>query len=199
LPSILSYPSPFFQPSFSLPGSPFVATKRKAKPSGPHNELQPLVPPYLEIALPYADASNAVTPCSDDLYNADNLKQFLTAIQRRSSVASIGRRSGMDYRPSSRRSSCSYASLISRASRGSRRSQNSPKTASKIEALLSKAKGHRLLPVVVDKNKSLNVSLLRTLLLALGCRDNHRCVLILSLSLYVIVHWMFFVFHEKER
>ncbi|XP_071164276.1 sodium channel protein para-like isoform X1 [Mytilus edulis] len=120
------------KPCSSLPSSPFSRRSswrmKYAKHLPPsHPDHQPLVPPFLDIRnnLPYADDSNAVTPNSDDLCTLPINKQFLTA--RRSSFASIGRRShGGDPRASSRRSS--YASLISRASRASIRSREHPRS-----------------------------------------------------------------------
>ena len=120
-----------------------------------HPDHQPLVPPFLDIRnLPYADDSNAVTPNSDDLCTLPVYKQYLTA--RRSSFASVGRRSHGDGRPSSRRSS--YASLISRASRASIRSHpRSPKdkTAILLQSwALAKKNPHLLPDVVLDKSKT---------------------------------------------
>lgn len=104
------------------------------------------------LNLPFADDSNAVTPCSDDLCNLPAYKHFLNNA-RRSSFAS--RRSFCDAR--SRRNS--IASLISRASRsGRRQAHHSPlEKPSKLENPWNwnKAKGdHHLPEVVVDKTKS---------------------------------------------
>ncbi|XP_021341534.1 sodium channel protein type 4 subunit alpha B-like isoform X3 [Mizuhopecten yessoensis] len=147
---------PIVKPSFSLPGSPFNSRGKKKPKHGSQNaDRQPLVPPYLEIFLPFADESNAVTPSSDELYNVDTLKRYLTNVHGRSSLASLGLKN--DGRPSSRRNS--VASLLSRASHGSRRSQHSIKTPSKFDALtltMNKHKGqHHLLPeVYVHRSKS---------------------------------------------
>ncbi|XP_033734214.1 sodium channel protein type 4 subunit alpha A-like isoform X1 [Pecten maximus] len=146
---------PTVKPSFSLPGSPFNSRGKKKPKHGSQNaDRQPLVPPYLEIFLPFADESNAVTPSSDEMYNVDTLKKYLTNVHGRSSLASLGLRN--DGRPSSRRNS--VASLLSRASHGSRRSQHSNKTPSKLEVLtrtMSKHKSQHLMPeVYVDRCKS---------------------------------------------
>lgn len=127
-----------FQLNFnSVPNSPFIYRgSGKKKPCLHNAEKQPLVTPYLEIALPYVDDSNAVTP--DDLYNNEKLMQLLSKVRRHSN-ASLGLG-----QPSSRRGS--YASLLSRASRGSVRSKSSPKAQTKFDQLLQKREHNSLMP-----------------------------------------------------
>lgn len=147
-----------FQPSLSLPGSPFFrrsSWKMKYGKHAPptHPDHQPLVPPFLDIRnLPFADDSNAVTPNSDDLCTLPIYNKHT----RRSSFASLTHRLHGDGRASSRRSS--YASLISRVSRASIRSHpRSPKdkTSALLHAFaLAKKHPHLLPEVVVDKSKS---------------------------------------------
>lgn len=141
----------YLQASFSLPGSPYVRRRRSrislkiAKQLRHHAERQPLV--HLEsLNLPYADDSNAVTPCSDDI-RLCNLPSKFSILTRRASM----RRAFDD---SSRRSS--YASVTSRTSQ-SRHSPHSPdrdKLSMLMEAFERRNKGHHLLPdVYLDKSK----------------------------------------------
>lgn len=76
------------QPSHSVPASPFVdrrrfsrASIRLAKKLHHHIEQQPLVHQLEGLNLPYADDSNAVTPCSEDIgiINTQSKFSFLTA------------------------------------------------------------------------------------------------------------------------
>jgi len=132
------------QASFSLPGSPYIR-RRRSKPSRlsiklakqlrHHAERQPLV--HLEsLNLPYADDSNAVTPCSDDI-RLCTLPSKFSLLARRASM----RRAMEDSRRGSQVSASSRTSH-------SRLSPHSPtdKLSFLMEQFERRSKQHQLLP-----------------------------------------------------